>query len=61
MEEKKNSVMPDEELDVVSGGKRVEFTQVELVRDCPNCHNWVTPIKLSDGRLECPDCHKEMQ
>lgn len=60
MEEKKNNVIPDEELDAVSGGKRVEFTQVELIRECPTCHHWVTPIDLAGGRRECPDCHGEM-
>ena len=61
MEEKKYNEIADEKLDAVSGGKRVQFTEVELVRECPNCHHWVTPIKLPDGRLECPDCHKKIQ
>ena len=60
MEEKNNNVIPDEELDAVSGGKRVQFESVELTMECPHCHNWVTPTRLDGGSLQCPNCKKEM-
>ena len=60
MEEKKNSVMPDEELDAVSGGKRVQFESVELTMECPHCHNWVTPTRLDDRSLQCPKCNNKI-
>ena len=60
MEEKKNNVIPDEALDAVSGGKKIQFEAVELTWECPHCHQWVTPTRLDDGRRECPNCHNEM-
>ena len=60
MKEQKNNGIPDEELDAVSGGKKVQFQKVDLTMECPHCHHWVTPVDLSGGRRECPDCHGEM-
>ena len=60
IENKKNNEIPDEQLDDVTGGKKIQFEKVILTWDpieCPACHHKVTPIDRGDGHLECPDCH----
>ena len=58
-ENKKNNEIPDEQLDDVTGGKKIQFEEVDLKWvevECPTCHQRVTPNDLGGGRLECPNC-----
>lgn len=55
--EKKVIELSDDELDTVTGGKKVQFEKVDLTCECPGCHTWVALRQRGDGSFECPLCH----
>ena len=55
--EKKINELSDEELDTVTGGKKVAFEKIDLKCECPGCHTWVVLQQRGDGSFECPLCN----